>query len=129
MDGPNTTQANDCLSYRPPSVRSLPTSYLAPVRVTCHCPYCSSCGSHQKQLDTFSSHHTGLNQHSPSIQSVPVYLEGTSPNISLARKSRNCPLQLPLLSFINTTEVVVYTCLCSWNSFFFFFFFFLYIFY
>ena len=93
VDGSNATRANDCLSYRPPSVRSLPASYLAPVRATCHCPYCCSCGSHQKQLDTFSSHHTGLHQRSPSIQSVPVYLEGTGPDISLARRSRNCPLQ------------------------------------
>lgn len=93
VDGSNTTQANDCLSYRPPSVRSLPTSYLVPVRATCHCPYCCSCGSHQKQFDTFSSHPTGLHQRSPSIQSVPVYLEGTSSDVLLARRSRNCPLQ------------------------------------
>ena len=93
VDGFDAAQTGDYPPYRPPSVRSLPTSYLWPIRAACHCPYCCSCGSHQKQFDSFSSSHEGLYQRSPSIQSVPVYLEGTSPDVSLARRSRNCPLQ------------------------------------
>ena len=92
-DGSNAAQASECFPYRPPSVRSLPTGYPGPARATCHCPYCCSCGSHQKQLETFPSHHLGQHQRSPSIQSVPVYLESTSLDVSLARRSRNCPLQ------------------------------------
>ena len=92
-EGSNTSHANGSLSYRPPSVRSLPASYLAATSSTCHCPYCCSCGSYQKRFDTFPSHRMGLHQRSPSIQSVPVYLEGASPDILHARRSRNCPLQ------------------------------------
>ena len=92
-DGPKAAQASGYFPYRPPSVRSLPTGYPVPARAACHCPYCCSCGSYQKQLDSFPSHHFGQHQRSPSIQSVPVYLEGTSLDVSLARRSRNCPLQ------------------------------------